>query len=187
MPAILARRTRARCADRRRTRRAARRSTRRACWMCCRRHVCDQRYPSCSRARMCARRSTRSTLLVRVAAQSAGMSVARNLTALAAVVAAYAVVVRPRMLRSGATDAEVGGPVSRRGSGARQPSRGDNGRDDRRPAQSGVAVAGADGARPRRLVSWDQLDNFGMASDDRIHPEWRAISVGDRAGVDAGR
>ena len=28
--------------------------------------------------------------------------------------------------------------------------------------------------------SWDRLDNFGMASADRIHPEWQAIAVGDR-------
>jgi len=28
--------------------------------------------------------------------------------------------------------------------------------------------------------SWDRLDNFGMASADRIHPEWQAVAVGDR-------
>lgn len=28
--------------------------------------------------------------------------------------------------------------------------------------------------------SWDRLDNFGRSSADRIHPEWQAISLGDR-------
>ncbi len=28
--------------------------------------------------------------------------------------------------------------------------------------------------------SWDQLDNGGKASADRIHPEWQDIAVGDR-------
>jgi proline iminopeptidase len=28
--------------------------------------------------------------------------------------------------------------------------------------------------------SWDRLDNGGVASADRIHPEWQDMSVGDR-------
>ena len=28
--------------------------------------------------------------------------------------------------------------------------------------------------------SWDRLDNGGMRSAERIHPEWQTISVGDR-------
>jgi uncharacterized protein YndB with AHSA1/START domain len=36
------------------------------------------------------------------------------------------------------------------------------------------------GHRRAGWYSWDHLDNLGMASADRIHPEWQAIAVGDR-------
>lgn len=44
-----------------------------------------------------------------------------------------------------------------------------------------MAVARSDGLRSRRgWYNWDLLDNGGVPSADRIHPEWQAISVGDR-------
>lgn len=93
---------------------------------------------------------------------------------------AYALAVRPRLLRWGATDEEVNGPYP----GA-----------DLIPGgtRSGTLAITID-APPSRVwpwlvqmgygragwYSWDHLDNWGRASADRIHPEWQKIAVGDR-------
>lgn len=113
------------------------------------------------------------------------MRVTRSLIA-AAAVAAYAVVVRPRMLRAGATDAEVNEPYP--GANLVPGSR------------RGATMAATINASPREVwpwlvqmghdragwYSWDRLDNFGQASADRIHPEWQAIAVGDHLGSTPG-
>jgi len=108
------------------------------------------------------------------------MAIAQRLAPLLALVGAYALVVRPRMLRSGATDEEVGrafpGP--------------DLIPDGERSATMAVTIA----APPARVwpwlvqmgtdrggwYSWDRLDNWGRTSVERIHPEWQGISLGDR-------
>ena len=42
-------------------------------------------------------------------------------------------------------------------------------------------MARADGLRSGRLVQLrDRLDNGGIPSAERIHPEWQTLSVGDR-------
>jgi proline iminopeptidase len=98
----------------------------------------------------------------------------------AALVGVYATVVRPRLLRSGATAEEVRSPFP----GSDLVPGGVRG------ATMAVTIDG-----PPRLVwpwlvqmgrgragwySWDRLDNGGVPSADRIHPEWQNISVGDR-------
>ena len=97
--------------------------------------------------------------------------------AVAAVV--YAAVVRPRLLRWGATDDELRRPCP----GAELIPGGTRGATnaitiDVPPekvwpwlAQMGYGRAG--------WYSWDHLDNWGRASADRIHPEWQRIAVGD--------
>ena len=97
-----------------------------------------------------------------------------------AAIAAYAFVVRPRLLRWGATDDEV-----RRGyPGA-----------DLIPGGTRTAVmATTIDAPPSRVwpwlvqmgygragwYSWDRLDNWGAGSAGELRPEWQAIAVGDR-------
>jgi hypothetical protein len=108
------------------------------------------------------------------------MRFARGVTAVALVVAAYAVVVRPRMLRAGATDAEVKGPYP----GA------DLVPDSRRGSTMAVTINASPAEIWPWLVqmghdragwySWDWLDNYGSASAHRIHPEWQAVDIGDR-------
>jgi hypothetical protein len=92
---------------------------------------------------------------------------------------AYATVVRPRLLRWGATNEEVTRPYP----GADLIPGGSRGATnaitiEARPAkvwpwlvQMGYGRAG--------WYSWDHLDNWGNASADRIHPEWQQIAVGD--------
>ena len=95
-------------------------------------------------------------------------------------VGAYALALRPRLLRWGATDEEVRRPQP----GAELVSGGERGTTmavtiDSPPhnvwpwlAQMGCDHAG--------WYSWDRLDNGGVPSAERIHPEWQEISVGDR-------
>lgn len=104
----------------------------------------------------------------------------RFAAALAFSVTAYALTVRPRMLRWGATDEEVEGPYP--------------GADVIPGGKRGATMATTIDAPPERLwpwliqmgcdragwYSWDRLDNSGVASAERIHPEWQEISVGDR-------
>jgi proline iminopeptidase len=92
----------------------------------------------------------------------------------------YLSVVRPRLLRAGATDSEVQGPYP--GAGLIPGST--------RSATMAVTID----APPSRVwpwlvqmgtdrggwYSWDRLDNFGRRSTETIHPEWQQIAVGDR-------
>jgi hypothetical protein len=98
----------------------------------------------------------------------------------AAAIGAYATVVRPRLLRSGATAEEVRSPFP--------------GSDLVPGGVRGATMAVTIDAPPSRVwpwlvqmgreragwYSWDRLDNGGAPSADRIHPEWQHISVGDR-------
>jgi hypothetical protein len=93
--------------------------------------------------------------------------------------AAYALGVRQRVVRSGATDEEVRAPFP--GAGVI------------RGGKRGATMATTIDAPPARVwpwlvqmgcdragwYSWDRLDNGGVPSADRIHPEWQRISVGD--------
>ncbi len=109
------------------------------------------------------------------------MTIARRLLApLLGLVGAYALVVRPRMLRWGATDEEV--------------NRDYPGADLIPGGERGATMAVTIEAPPARVwqwlvqmgtdrggwYSWDRLDNWGRASAERVHPEWQEISVGDR-------
>jgi hypothetical protein len=103
----------------------------------------------------------------------------RSLAVAGAVIATYAVAVRPRMLRAGATDAEVNGPYP--------------GADLVPGSRRGATMSATIDAPPDRVwpwliqmghdragwYSWDRLDNFGAASADRIHPEWQATAIGN--------
>ena len=93
--------------------------------------------------------------------------------------AAYLALVRPRLLRAGATGGEVLGPYP----GAVIVPGG------KRSATMGVTI----NVPPSRVwpwllqmgtdrggwYSWDRLDNFGRRSAETIHPEWQDIAVGD--------
>src|SRR3954463_1551818 len=94
--------------------------------------------------------------------------------------AAYAFVFRPRMLRWGATEAEVRWPYP--------------GVEVIRGGQRGATMAVTINAPPSRVwrwlvqmgrdragwYSWDWLDCGGAPSAQRIHPEWQEIKLGDR-------
>jgi hypothetical protein len=110
------------------------------------------------------------------------------LAGLALSAGAYALVVRPRLLRWGASDEEVRQPYP----GAELVPGG------RRGATMAVTID----APPSRVwpwlvqmgcdragwYSWDRLDNGGVPSAERIHPEWQTLSVGDRlASTPSGR
>jgi hypothetical protein len=95
------------------------------------------------------------------------------------VIAGYAFGVRPRMLRWGATDDEVRRPYP--------------GADLVPGGKRGATMAATINAPPSVLwlwliqmgcnragwYSWDRLDNGGVPSARRIHPEWQHIAVGD--------
>jgi len=114
------------------------------------------------------------------ASRPARVVAARRIAPLLGLVAGYALAVRPRLVRWGATDEEVRRPYP----GAELIPGGE------RSATMAVTIE----AEPSRLwpwlvqmgadrggwYSWDRLDNWGHASADRIHPEWQGISVGDR-------
>lgn len=97
-----------------------------------------------------------------------------------AAVAGYAIAVRPRMLRSGATEAEVAAPypgITVIPGGRRSPTMATTiGAPPsvvwRWLAQMGYGRAG--------WYSWDHLDNWGHSSEATIHPEWQDIALGDR-------
>jgi proline iminopeptidase len=100
--------------------------------------------------------------------------------ALALGLAAYGLLVRPRMVGFGATDAEARAPYP----GAEIIPRG----------RRGGTMATTIDAPPSEIwpwlvqmgcdrggwYSWDRLDNGGTPSVERIHPEWQRIAVGDR-------
>src|SRR5688572_15076666 len=94
---------------------------------------------------------------------------------------AYALVVRPRLVRWGATNEAVVGPYP----GAEIIPGGQRSSStmavtiDAPPSevwpwlvQMGCGRAG--------WYSWDRLDNWGLPSAERIHPEWQNVSVGHR-------
>ena len=103
----------------------------------------------------------------------------RALIALAAA-AAYARALRPRMLRWGATAAEVEAAYP--------------GADVIPGGRRGATMATTIGARPSQVWPWlvqmgcdragwysiDALDNGGRPSATEVHPKWQQISVGDR-------
>jgi hypothetical protein len=99
---------------------------------------------------------------------------------LAGASASYALVVRPRLLRWGATDEELARPYP----GA------DIIPDGKRAATMAVTIEAPPAQVWPWLVqmgydragwySWDRLDNGGRPSADRIHPEWQEIKPGDR-------
>jgi proline iminopeptidase len=107
------------------------------------------------------------------------MRAARNLAAALGLVGGYALLVRPRLLRWGASAEEVRRPYP--------------GADLIPDAQRSATMAAAIDAPPSRVwpwlvqmgvdragwYSWDRLDNFGRRSAERIHPEWQEISAGD--------
>jgi hypothetical protein len=109
----------------------------------------------------------------------ASMKTARKLVAVCALTAAYAVGVRPALLRRSATEEEVAGPYP--------------GADLVPGGKRGATMAVTINAPPSRLwpwlvqmgcdrggwYSWDRLDNGGAPSAERIHPEWQEIVVGD--------
>jgi hypothetical protein len=108
------------------------------------------------------------------------MRFGRPLTVGLALAGAYGLVVRPRLLRWGATDDEVRRPFP----GAEVIPGGT------RSATMAVTID----APPSRVwpwlaqmghdragwYSWDRLDNFGRRSAERVHREWQGINLGDR-------
>lgn len=100
--------------------------------------------------------------------------------------AVYALGVRPRLLRWGATDAEIAEPYP----GAELIPEGE------RSATMAVTID----APPARVwpwlaqmgygragwYSWDHLDNLGRPSAAELHPEWQDIQVGDFLGPQEG-
>lgn len=108
------------------------------------------------------------------------MTRARKLAAFAVLIGGYVFGVRPRMLRWGATDDEVRRPYP--------------GADLIPGGERGATMAVTINARPSSLwpwlvqmgcdragwYSWDRLDNGGVPSAERIHPQWQQIAERDR-------
>lgn len=95
-------------------------------------------------------------------------------------VAGYAFVVRPRLLRWGATDEELSRPYPGADlipGGTRSATTATT--IDAPPSQvwPWLVQMGVDRGG---WYSWDRLDNFGRRSTECIHPEWQQIAVGDR-------
>jgi hypothetical protein len=112
--------------------------------------------------------------------EAGAIQTARKLAGLVGLsVGAYALVVRPRLLRWGATEEEVRRPYP----GADLIPGGE------RSATMAVTIEAPPskvwpwlvqmGADRAGWYSWDHLDNLGHPSAERIHPEWQEISVGD--------
>ncbi|MGH4011858.1 MAG: hypothetical protein ACRDTH_27460 [Pseudonocardiaceae bacterium] len=107
------------------------------------------------------------------------MTTAHKLATVIGLVGGYAFVVRPRMLRWGATDEEVRRPYP--------------GADLVPGGARGATMAVTIDSPPSRLwpwlvqmgcdragwYSWDRLDNGGVPSTERICPEWQEVTVGD--------
>jgi hypothetical protein len=91
----------------------------------------------------------------------------------------YGAWVRPRLMRWGATDAEVAGPYP----GADLVPGGERGATmavtiDAAPDQVWPWLVQLGGDRGG-WYSWDRLDNAGRPSARRVHPEWQHIAPGD--------
>jgi len=108
------------------------------------------------------------------------MGPARRIVALSCLsTGAYALVVRPRLLRWGATRQEVERPYP----GADLIPGGERSATMAATIEAPPASVwpwlvqmGADRAG---WYSWDRLDNWGHPSAERLHPEWQEVSVGD--------
>lgn len=92
----------------------------------------------------------------------------------------YLAVVRPRLLRWGATVDEARGPYPGAGlipGGTRSATMAVT--IDAPPSRvwPWLVQMGTDRAG---WYSWDRLDNFGRRSAESIHPEWQDIAIGDR-------
>jgi proline iminopeptidase len=92
----------------------------------------------------------------------------------------YLAVVRPRLLRWGATVDEARGPYPGAGlipAGTRSATMAVT--IDAPPSRvwPWLVQMGTDRAG---WYSWDRLDNFGRRSAESIHPEWQDIAIGDR-------
>src|SRR5271165_5591089 len=100
----------------------------------------------------------------------------------------YLAVLRPYMLRWGATDDEVNSPYLTAElipGGTRSATMAVTIDAPRSEVWPWLVQMGADRGG---WYSWDHLDNFGHHSADPIHPEWQAISLGDSfAGEPSGR
>lgn len=99
--------------------------------------------------------------------------------AAAGVVTAYLALVRPRLLRAGATAEEADGPYPGDGlipEGTRSATMAVTIDAPRSRVWPWLVQMGTDRAG---WYSWDRLDNFGRASAWTIHPEWQDIAVGD--------
>jgi hypothetical protein len=110
----------------------------------------------------------------------AGKSSIRRVAGGLALCGAYALFVRPRLLRWGATKAEVRAPFP--------------GADLIPGGARGATMATTIDAPPARVwpwlaqmgcdragwYSWDRLDNGGIRSAERIHPEWQETKVKDK-------
>jgi proline iminopeptidase len=105
---------------------------------------------------------------------------ARTATFLVASLGAYALVVRPRLIRWGATDDEVAGPYPGEEiiPGGQRSSSTMAVTIDAPPSQVWPWLVQM-GCKRAGWYSWDHLDNWGFASAKRIHPEWQDVSVGD--------
>jgi hypothetical protein len=92
----------------------------------------------------------------------------------------YGALLRPRLRRWRATDAEVAAPHP----GAHLVPGGKRGATmaatiDAPPSQVWPWLVQMDCDRAG-WYSWDRLDHGGIPSETRIHPEWQHIQVGDR-------
>lgn len=108
------------------------------------------------------------------------MSERRALATIAGLAGVYALAVRPRMLQSGATKAEVRSEYP--------------GAEVIPGGRRGATMAATVNAPPSAVwpwlmqmgcdragwYSWDRLDNAGEPSAERVHPEWQNLTVGDR-------
>lgn len=104
----------------------------------------------------------------------------RLLLTIPAAATAYALAIRPRMLRWGASDDEVAREFPDKGivpGGTRSATMSTT--IDAPPSEvwPWLAQMGTDRGG---WYSWDFLDNFGRKSAKELHPEWRDVAVGDR-------
>jgi len=91
----------------------------------------------------------------------------------------YALVVRPRMIRWGATDEEVAGLFPGADlipGGVRSGTMAITIEAPPADVWAWLVQMGYDRAG---WYSWDRLDNWGRSSSERIHPEWQKLSIGD--------
>ncbi|MGZ4669284.1 MAG: hypothetical protein ACXVX3_12230 [Blastococcus sp.] len=107
------------------------------------------------------------------------MTYGRMIAVAGAAAVAYGALVRPRLLRWGATDAEVAGPYP----GAELVPGGKRGATmavtiDAPPELVWPWLVQLGGDRAG-WYSWDLLDNAGRPSAREVHPEWQHLAVGD--------